>query len=453
MSISGFHNSKRRLFNALFVFIISGLCVYGCSGDSGGGGSNGEPVEEASGGWDYVAIKQIYATGLLSSRIRAEVDGNDQAHFVYFESVVPEEPDDDIAFSINHAVWDMETMMVREEDETVVEIDNCAGLGFSLDSDGFPAVAYQGGTVKECGQERQADSMFSIKESGEWSEYTGGIGEVDTDRNPVFTDGLAGANLSVVFDSQGDVHMCYQFRYEGCDSMNLTFPDIYYVKKDRSNLSVPGIEEQVEGNTYVGNSIGYQNNVGDRCAITLDGNDVPAIFYYAELEDGTEGVRVARRQGGIWNKEWVEQGCDVDYISAGRDNDGRLAVAYYATAYVDEQGYPHTHCLKYARESEASSEWEIQLVDETTLCGNYCSLAFNSSGLPAIAYYSEKSHSGYDLGDLKLVRFDGAFWEREVVHSNGDIGLYNSLWFDDDDRALICSYSNTEKTIYLFYPQ
>lgn len=444
--------NKESLFSIFFALFFIVTCFCGCNNgvsDNEEDGNDSALTGETSTQWDYISVKQIDARGLLSPRISASVDSNNQVHIAYFESNVPQDSEEDTIYNINYVVWNMETLSGNDE-ESAIEVDNCSGLGFALDFSGFPVVAYQGGTVRECGQELQSDAMFSIREGDQWQEYLGGIGEIDEDRNPVFQDGLAGADMSVAFDSQGDIHICYQFRYEGCDAMNFAFPDIYYVKKDRSNLNDPGIEEQVEGNTYEGFSVGYQNNVGDHCDITIDGNDEPAVFYYAELDNYTKGLRIARRQSGVWVTGWVEEGCEVGHISAARDNNGRLAVAYYATQYTDGQGDSHAHCLKYAQESEDSS-WNIQLVDEASLCGDYCSLAFDSSGTPGIAYYEMESHSGYSLNNLKLARFNGTSWDTEVVASTGDVGLYNSLLFDESNSTLICSYSSTEKEIYIFF--
>ena len=48
----------------------------------------------------------------------------------------------------------------------------------------------------------------------------------------------------------------------------------------------------------------------------------------------------------------------------------------------------------------------------------------------------------YD-SNLKLARFTQDSWDKEVVASTGDIGLYNNLWFDENGHPLICSYSTT----------
>ena len=453
MFIRGYPKNSKYVFIlfSVFVFITFSFCGCNNGGDYGEGGeSDGGLTSGSSTQWDFVSVKQIDARGLLSPNVKAAFNSGSGIHIAYFESSIPEESEDDVTYSINYIVWDAASLSGSEDEEILDAVDNCSSLGFAVTPDESPVAVYQGGTIRECGQELQSDAMFSIKENDQWQEYLGGIGEVDEDRNPVFQDGLAGADMSVAIDSQGDIHICYQFRYEGCDAMNFAYPDIYYVKKDRYDLNDPGIEEQVEGNIYTDTNVGYQNNVGDHCDIVTDGNDEPAVFYYAELTDYTKGLRVARRQNGVWTTGWVEEGCEVGHISAGYDNNGHLAVAYYATQYTDGQGDSHTHCLKYAQETDASS-WDIHVVDEASLCGEYCSLAFDSSGVPAIAYYEMESHSGYTLNNLKFAHLNGTSWDTEDVASTGDVGLYNSLFFDESNRPLICSYSSTEKEIYIFF--
>ena len=285
-----------------------------------------------------------------------------------------------------------------------------------------------------------------------WTEYTGAIGVVE--RNPVFRDGLAGSNVSIAVDSQGSIHLAYQFRYEGCDAMNFQYPDLWYIKRDRNDIDNQmleadwiDLEEQIEGNVYNENGTGYQNSVGYHNVIVLDNNEDPVVFYYTVIS-GTKGLRVARRQNEEWTAEWIETGCEVGGISAISRENGDLAVAYYVEADDDSDD---NHFLKYAEKQSQSSPWVISIVDDSTLCGQYCSLAFNSSGLPAISNYELESYSGYTLENLKLASYDGSSWEKEVVASNENIGLYNSLWFDADNRAFICSYSDTEDTIYIFY--
>lgn len=451
---------KNRIerYHLFIVVFLSLTLIYGCGG--GGGGdtdagtaativineekTNDEETVEVS--WKATKVKQLQAGGLLSLRVKALQDSDGDVHITYFT----ESQTNSGTYDINYLVWNIEGAIAMEDSQGgfIENVDNSKNLDLALDQNNYPVVAYQGGAVRECGSEQQSDVMISIRENVIWEEYTGAIGEVE--RNPVFQDGLAGTVASVAFDSNGDVHVAYQFLYEGCDSMNYQYPDLYYVKKDRTSLdAVDSIEEQVEGNQYGG--INIQNNVGDHSKIVIDSQDNPVIFYYAELSDNTKGLRVARRQtGGTWVKEWIETGCVVGGISAGINDQGKLGVAYYVKAYTD--GREDEHLLKYAQEQ--STSWSIQIVDDSTLSGKYPSLSFDSSGNPAIAYYEMETYSGYDLKNLKLARFDGTSWtDREVVASTGDVGLYNSLWFDDREYPMICSYSSTEDSIYIFYQE
>ncbi|MEW5803044.1 MAG: hypothetical protein AB1847_13165 [bacterium] len=456
----------RRLIFLLALLFLSISAAGGCGGGGGGGGreDSGQPDEQPYNilqiKWGQTALARIEAGGMLSPRIEAAFDGSGKVHLAYFQD------GSDTPYRIRYMTADGQAprSLSPSEPATVAGIDNCAALSLALGQDNLPVIAYRGGMIRECGREQQSDAMISLK-SDTWAEYTGAIGVVE--RNPVFHDGLAGTEISAVVDSQGNVHLAYQFFYEGCDAMNQRYPDLCYVRKDRSALDGAVPEETVEGNQYDGDNI--QNSVGYHCALTLDGEENPVIFYYAELPDHTQGLRVARKRNGVWEKEWIEEGCVVGSIACARcDAGGFLGVAYYVEEYSDGYGDGYSggqvdsHCLRYAQEIASSWEgassqgegsfWRVQMVDNASFCGDYCSLAYDAEGSAAIAYYELKSHSGYDLNNLKLARFQQGVWKSEVVASEGDIGLYNTLWFDGSQRPVICSYSRTEDTIFLFSP-
>ena len=88
------------------------------------------------------------------------------------------------------------------------------------------------------------------------------------------------------------------------------------------------------------------------------------------------------------------------------------------------------------------------MVDNSAQCGDFCSLAFDSQNNPAIAYYdiSARSAAYRYHKDLKFARFNGG-WQVETVATAGDIGLYNSLWFDGAGTPNICTYELNEQTI------
>jgi hypothetical protein len=337
--------------------------------------------------------------------------------------------------------------------ETVVvtTVDNSLNLDLALSNTGVPVLVYQGGEYRECGAE-QSDVMISLSENGSWNEYLAAIGFVH--RNPVLTDGLAGADADIVVDSQGDVHVCYQFSYEGCDAMNHNYPDLRYVKRERSLLDNESSisEETIEGSLFPAFDYGIQNSVGYHCQLVLDAAEDPIAFYAVKADqtnfgDQTAGLRVARRTDeAIWQPDWIEEDCEVVALSAARfAGDDTLAVAY---AVKENNGINTVYYLKYA--VFQNNTWSVETVDDSVSCGSYCSLAFDSHGQPAIAYYEIRSHTGYTLQNLKFARYIDGIWQTEQVAQSGDIGKFNNLWFDGNDRAHIGTYSASLDEIILF---
>ena len=446
------------------IFVVT-LCISGCEGDS----EKEEAVPEldltTNSGWNRMVMEQIETRGSVAAHVKAVKDGNDCIHLVYFEGTIPDdetEPgqiyEDNREFFIKYRTFNLHTLEQSEEILVKDGLNTCLGLDIALDTNNLPVVAYQGGVVKECGYPIQADVMFSVLNgNGEWVEHTGASGDVPPERNPYFPDGYAGANLSVAIDVAGNINLGYQFRWEGCDSMNFQYPDLRYVKKTSSGLDIDVEEEVVEGNLYINNSTGIQNSAGEHNDVLMSSNDTPVIFYYAHLppsQTGTEeylqGLRVAEKQLNGWTYEWIETGIEVGAISGAVAPSGDLSVAYYVTSYPGVEN-TYNHCLKFAQ--RRGDSWHVEIVDEQIICGNYCSLSFDASGSPAIAYHAETSRNGRQMRDLRLARNTGGLWENQEVESRGDIGVYNSLFFDEDNRIFICTYSQSDKAIYIYFSE
>ena len=180
--------------------------------------------------------------------------------------------------------------------------------------------------------------------------------------------------------------------------------------------------------------------------------NMPVAFYavaadQTDFGDQTSGLRAARRTGdGTWQLEWVEEDCEVIALSAARSKaDDTLAVAY---AVKENNGVNTVYYLKFAQFK--SNSWQVATVDDSASCGSYCSLAFDSAGQPAIAYYEIRSHTGRTLQNLKLAQLTGGTWQTEPVAQSGDIGKYNNLWFDGNDHACITTYSASQDAIFLY---
>jgi hypothetical protein len=433
-STKGASSCSHLIFIALLLFFISG-----CGGGGGGEGqfiaaetSDGQSGNTQEKTWSKVLVKQLDNNGLTSRFLRA-VKGDDSTHLVYFSAGNSSD------YQINHLILDEKDHLILE-DETAIGINNNKDLALAITPDNIPVLAYQGGQVRDCGQEQESDAMFSLK-SGNWQEYTGGTGEVE--RNPVFTDGLAGANLSMAVDSQGDIHICYQFFYEGCDALNFAYPDLLYSKKDSSDLGAAPLEETVEGNIYNPNgTASAQNSAGTHARILLDNNDQPIIFYAADI-DNKKGLRMAKKVNDNWETTWISTG-EIGAISCALGPDNNPAVAFYIksnTSNDDED------LLCYA---DQNSGWQVQVVDDQNRCGKYCSLTFDPVGNPLIAYYEMETYSGRELKNLRLARFTTS-WKSEIVANGSGHGLFNTIWTDKFNRTVISTYSDQDNGVYIFY--
>ena len=439
---------KINVFRSLILLTIL-TSLAGLNGCYETGGS-GDPQDDANvppaNGWQQTGIRSVNASGLLTANLKVIADESDRMHVVHYARSGDE-------FAIEYGSWDLSfrQLEVLAAPQIVASVDNSATLGFALDSGATPVVVYQGGEFRECGAE-QSDVMISLAENGSWREYLGAIGFVH--RNPVLSDGLAGADADVAVDSSGAVHVCYQFSYEGCDAMNHQYPDLRYVKRERGLLDNESSvsEETIEGNLFPAFDYGIQNSVGYHCQLLLDAAEKPVVFYAVVADqtnfgDQSAGLRAARRNGdGTWQLEWVEENCEVVAISAARsDVDDSLAVAY---AVKEHNGVATVYYLKFAQFKNNS--WQVETVDDSVSCGSYCSLAFSSSGQPAIAYYEIRSHTGRTLQNLKFAQMIGDTWQTEAVAQSGDIGKYNNLWFDGNDRVHITSFSASKDEVILF---
>ena len=443
---------KNKIFNAwVFLIVICGLInLVGCNDGGGGnsGGSTDDPVVPEESDWQRTSIRSVNGSGLLVANLKVLADSSDRLHVVHYG----DSGDDAYPYAIEHSVWDLSFRQLEPLADTMVvtTVDNSLTLDLALSNTDEPVLVYQGGEFRECGAE-QSDVMISLSENAGWNEYLAAIGFVH--RNPVLTDGLAGADADVVVDSQGDVHVCYQFSYEGCDAMNHNYPDLRYVKRERALLDDASsiTEETIEGSLFPAFDYGIQNSVGYHCQLVLDAAESPVVFYAVKVDqtnfgEQTAGLRVARRTGeGIWQPDWIEEDCEVMALSAARfADDDTLAVAY---AVKENNGVNTVFYLKYA--AFQNNSWTVETVDDSVSCGSYCSLAFDSRGQPAIAYYEIRSHTGYTLQNLKFSRYTGGTWQTEQVAKSGDIGKFNNLWFDGSDRAHIATYSASQNEIIL----
>ncbi len=466
MLISG-HQKNRYIFRStICIFLIGIIFFTGCNiKEYEEEGENDQPPVYQSPNtrqWERHLVKHIDAEGLLIPHVSARLGNDGNVRIAYFSDGTDFRSEN--RYNINLMLWDpLAGIIISEETfdpfppETGGEgLDNCNQLDLALNNLGEPIITYQGGQFRDQAPSDggQSDVMFSIKGNNGWREYTGAIGYVT--RNPLY-DGLAGSDLSVAIDTKGDIHICYQFYYEGMDSYNFTYPDLNYVKHNLNSINNPVpdaawdvIEETVYGSDFTQTSAVHRG-VGYGCKLLLDNNDNPVIFF-AEHTDfsNTYGLWFARRNSnGEWSRQWVEQvdnGWAIGDISAAKTPAGSFAVAYTKVCLDcnDDEG---DH-LKYAVQS--GNGWDVQIVDQSSICGHRPSLAFDYQGNPAIAYYDMRSYSGRNRRYLKFIQFNGSTWKSEIVSEDDDFGHHNSLWFNNNSRPFICSYSDAVDDIAIF---
>lgn len=448
----------QRLITPLILAAL--LTQTGCGGEPKRDKSEVEP-EPVQSHWQKTAITRVSDGGLLSTHVAAVPDQLQEGliHFVYLldaHEATEEEPNPPIEYTLKHLVWDSNANAGEQalQSNDIVTLDNTLKFDLTIDANNNLYVAYRGGNNAHCNTQ-QSDTMLATLPNGaaQWSEYLGAMG-YSGERNPAYTDGDAGDYPSLKVDSAGNVHIAFQFFWEGCDSNNALHPDVRYIQKPAGSFDSYTIadEEAVEGNTYSNN---YQNAVGYHNSLILDADENPVVFYGArEINYDEHGLRMAQRNGG-WQSQWVDRGCIIEDVSAALSPSGELAVAYYIDTCTEYLSYTEDDekALRYATLSEDG--WQIQIIDEATKTGSETKLTFNSEGEPAIVYYETESYgvgNQRELYNLKLATYDNETeqWFIQRVDEAGDIGLYNSVWFDSNDLLHIVSFSKTDNTIYLF---
>ena len=461
------------------LFSIFALAMLICACSDGGPIPPKEAGSSTAHDWQRITIAQIEESGLTVPYVVARQAANQQqVQIAYYNAVAGQ--DDTWYQQLNYSVFNPSTGGVatrvvdnRPAPTGVDGFDRCDQFDLALDNT-TPVLIYPTYEINSVLQQVEADIMVNLYEVGTWNETTGAVGFVE--RNPVYQDGHTKDNMSVAVDSQGDIHFCYQYFTEGMDSANYRYPDLYYAHRDRATLSDPitdiqeyaNIEEQVDGNAF--STFGDHNSVGYHCKLVLDPVDELPVIVYAEHGEnfaGTFALKVAyRNASGQWSRETIDalsDGWTIGGISAAfyppplPDPDvpvdpeapepyRPLAVAYSLRSPSPEPD--DAHRLMFAVRRQGGG-WDIEIVDETTWCGSHCALAFTPDVRPAIAYYDEESHSGRLHQYLKYAEWNGILWMKESADEQGNVGKYNSLWFDAGGVPNICTFSDEDNEILL----
>jgi hypothetical protein len=296
---------------------------------------------------------------------------------------------------------------------TPVNIDQTIGPAFGLSlamapGSCAPHVGYLGGELsqQECSS---SDAVIaSSSDSGQtWTKQTvsGSGGTGDT----------VGHWMSVAVDGSGAVHSAYR--------------DVHY-----------GFYEQ-DGNKkaslwYDTTKVSGDNGSGVYAMLVFDQSDNPVIMHYNGTEMGTfGGLQIASNKGASWELDQVLAGSTSERPSLATDGSGTFGIAYYK---------PSKQALHFMESSDLKTWDETQVDTNLTRNGEFSSLAFDSQGNPAIAYYLcndyNETSCDFTKDGLNYAHRVGTKWKVYEKIDTGDVqrcGEYTALTFDSADEPVI----------------
>ena len=151
--------------------------------------------------------------------------------------------------------------------------------------------------------------------------------------------------------------------------------------------------------------------------LALEPGGIPHVAYTG----GGGPLRHAWLSAGTWVTETVDSNVvTARYASVALDTAGRPEIAYYGNGQLWD-----AHWIGY--------RWDIVSVDPTT-SPEFVTLRTDPSGGRWIAYRAQAER------ELRIARWNGSAWLREVVDSEGDVGWDASLALDETGQPHISYY-------------
>ncbi len=429
--------------------------------------------------WEEFKLIEPKRNGLMNPYFDAVIDSDKNIHIIYYSHSQQAKELSDSLYDLNYAIWNSTTQEFAPHPTAPIITTQIHSdpIAMSIDGQNQLYVTYRGGEKRFCqGGDIPGDAMFSVFDGTQWTENTGAIGVVERAGG---ADGHAGSNTDLAVDDEGNIHIIYQFFYEGCDATNFSYPDLFYAGKMPSQFendarSDAEIEEQVSGND-ADNGGTFQNKTGDISDIILDLNGNPLVFYYSEDSTRTGfGLFMGYRdEENNWVTEPIREDCEVMDISAGLSSNGDIHIAYVIKDCNDENDGSE-FSLRHARklsavevisvegdpiegeleEEIAEPQWENgYIVDNVKVggVGRHLSMVMNKNGFPQIAYYELQGYNDNELKNLTSVELNvqGTYTQKDIARWN-DIGRYNKMLVDQDGEIYVLSYSGEGHSIHLF---
>lgn len=315
------------------------------------------------------------------------------------------------------------------------------GVGLALDSTGNPGIAFTGVGATPATETCSSNDVFLVRATG------GTFGAPVQVSNGSQSDGLVvsqAANCSQNVCNSGDVTGWWPaLAFDPNDVPAIAYRDVHF------GFSVDDLTAKSDLEVAEGSGSGYSvltvdvsrgGGTYNRVAMTPAG--LPVVLHYSTGgapgvyidREAIRGALAAQEADGGWSSDQLFSGQIGPQLGFGVNAEGHMAAAYYGLA---------TSQLWYV-ESIDGVTWSSPVsVDANGLTGQYPSLAFDSNGDPAVAYYrcnADHSDTQCDATQdgLYLARRKSGTWSATVIHADPNVldGLYPALGFAEGKAVI-----------------
>ncbi|MBN1485941.1 MAG: hypothetical protein JXA37_14605, partial [Chloroflexia bacterium] len=271
-----------------------------------------------------------------------------------------------------------------------------AHTSLALDRTGYPHISY-------CSYGQFSESCTTLK----YAHYDGASWQIET-----VDEANTGAYSSLALDRGGHPHISY---YSEPDA------ELFYATHDGSRWQITRLDQDL------GQDGGYT-------ALALDRRGRPHISYYDGM---SRSIKYASLSGSDWKIETIEEGVPHGALSM----DTSLALDRVDQPHVAYPDVAHGQ-LKHAYRS--GPVWRVEVVDSSERLGDYAAMVLDQEDQPHISYclYDPDLQACTTLKYAHYNREEQG-WQIEIIEEGAEVGDYNRIALDDEDRPHI-SYYDTD---------
>ncbi len=308
------------------------------------------------------------------------------------------------------------------------------GVGLAFDSAGNAGIAYTGVGATPAQERCGANEAFLTRASG------GVFGAPVQVSHGSQSDGLVASqagNCSQNVCNSGDVTGWWPaLAFDPSDNPAMVYRDVHFGFAVSDLTAKSDVElAQGTGGGFSVLTVDVSRGGGNYNRLALTPSGLPAVLEYSTGaspgvyldRDLVNGGLAAQEADGGWSSTQVFAGQVDPQLGFGISRQGLFAAAYFDSG---------TSRLFYVESSDGSTWSSPTAVDNSGLTGQYPSLAFDSSGNPAIAYYrcagsARATQCDPTQDGLYLARRKAGAWSAASVHADASVtdGLYPALAF------------------------